>query len=235
MNYPWYEYQRWHGTLLIIAVLLFSVIFNTIFAQQLHLVEGSVLFIHIFGFLGILITLWVTSDRASSSEVWTTFSDPGWDNQGLSALIGIVASVAPLLGADAAGTVSMLFDRALPLTSIAHMAEELQDAAFTLPRTMVWATFINGGMMFVMCITICYCIGDLDEGKRDGYAVGQLMLTCIGSTRYTNGLPIHPDLLQFNQVSCCSQHHDRDRHHSVRLQLRHCYGRLVSPTFRIRS
>ena len=62
------------------------------------------LFLHIFGFLAILITLWVTSDRASSAEVWTTFSDPGWNNQGLSTLIGVVASVAPLLGADAAGT-----------------------------------------------------------------------------------------------------------------------------------
>lgn len=46
------------------------------------------------------------------------------------------------------------------------MAEELQDASYTLPRTMVWATFINGGMMFIMCITICYCIGDLDTGMR---------------------------------------------------------------------
>lgn len=46
------------------------------------------------------------------------------------------------------------------------MAEELQDAAYTIPRTLVWATFINGGMMFVMCITICYCIGDLKSGMR---------------------------------------------------------------------
>lgn len=42
----------------------------------------------------------------------------------------------------------------------AHMAEELQDAAYTLPRVIVWATFINGGMMFIMCITFCYCVGD---------------------------------------------------------------------------
>lgn len=45
------------------------------------------------------------------------------------------------------------------------MAEEVQDAAYTLPRTMVLATVVNGGLMFVTCITICYCIGDLDSGK----------------------------------------------------------------------
>lgn len=103
LNYDWYVYERWHGTLLIIAVLIFAVLFNTLLAQQLHLVEGAVLFIHVFGFIGIMATLWATSPIASSKEVWTTFYDPGWGNQGLSCLIGIVASVAPLLGADASG------------------------------------------------------------------------------------------------------------------------------------
>lgn len=103
LNYPWYDSKPWHGTLLIIAVLAFAVAFNTLLAQQLHIIEGAVLFIHIFGFIGIVATLWATSPIASSTEVWTTFYDPGWGNQGLSCLVGIVASVAPLLGADAAG------------------------------------------------------------------------------------------------------------------------------------
>ena len=103
INYPWYVYERWHGTLLIIATLVVAVIFNTLLAQQLHLIEGAVLFLHVFGFIGIMATLWATSPITSSTEVWTTFEDPGWGNQGLSCLIGIVASVAPLLGADAAG------------------------------------------------------------------------------------------------------------------------------------
>lgn len=45
------------------------------------------------------------------------------------------------------------------------MAEELQDASYTLPRVMLWATIINGGMMFIMAVTVTYCIGDLDAGK----------------------------------------------------------------------
>jgi choline transport protein len=108
LNYSWYVFQPWHGTLLIIAVLVFSVLFNTLLAQQLHLIEGAVLFVHIFGFAGIVATLWATSPIATSKEVWTTFYDPGWGNQGLSCLVGIVASVAPLLGADAAGQYSFV-------------------------------------------------------------------------------------------------------------------------------
>jgi amino acid transporter len=48
----------------------------------------------------------------------------------------------------------------------AHMAEELQDASYKLPRVMLWATIINGGMMFVMAVTVTYCIGDLESGKN---------------------------------------------------------------------
>ena len=46
------------------------------------------------------------------------------------------------------------------------MAEELQDASYRLPRVMLWATIINGGMMFIMAVTVTYCIGDLDAGER---------------------------------------------------------------------
>ena len=103
LNYPWYVYHAWPGTLLVIAILIVATLFNTYLAKQLALVEGCVLVIHIVGFFCILIPLWVTSKLTTSHEVWTTFYDPGWGNQGLSTLVGIVASVAPLLGADAAG------------------------------------------------------------------------------------------------------------------------------------
>ncbi|OQO00905.1 hypothetical protein B0A48_13594 [Cryoendolithus antarcticus] len=146
LNYESYGYERWHGTLLMIAVLSFSVLCNIVLAQKLHLVEGVALTLHILGFFCVVIPVWVLSEKAPSKEVWTTFYDPGWGNQGLSCLIGIVASVAPLLGADAA----------------AHMAEELQDAAYVLPRIMVIGVVFNGLLMFITCIMICYCIGDLE-------------------------------------------------------------------------
>lgn len=118
LNYPWYVYERWHGTLLMLAVLLFAVMFNTLLAQRLHTIEGVLLVLHVAGFFAVFITLWATSDRASSREVWTTFYDPGWDNQGLSCLIGIVASVAPLLGADASGEHLLTLSLCIALTFI---------------------------------------------------------------------------------------------------------------------
>jgi choline transport protein len=51
------------------------------------------------------------------------------------------------------------------------MAEELQDASYTLPRVMLWATIINGGMMFIMAVTVVYCIGDLDSGRSKSASI----------------------------------------------------------------
>ncbi len=45
------------------------------------------------------------------------------------------------------------------------MAEEVQDAARTLPQSMMWSINLNGLMGWLTAITFCYCIGDLDEGK----------------------------------------------------------------------
>ncbi|KAK3671369.1 hypothetical protein LTR78_008830 [Recurvomyces mirabilis] len=94
---------RWHGTLLILGMLALAVLFNTFLAHSLPLLEYIVLVIHLLGFLCILIPLWVLAPKTPSAQVWTTFVNSGWSSQGLSCLVGIVASVAPLLGADAAG------------------------------------------------------------------------------------------------------------------------------------
>ena len=47
---------------------------------------------------------------------------------------------------------------------IAHISEELQDAAYTLPRAMVYSTLFNGALMLIMTISYCYCVGDVFKG-----------------------------------------------------------------------
>lgn len=99
LNYPTYVFHQWHGTLLVIAVSCFAVIFNTVAAKQLPMVEGLVLIMHVFGFFAILIPLWVLAPRNSASAVFTQFSDNGgWGNIGLSCLVGMLSPVFTLLG-----------------------------------------------------------------------------------------------------------------------------------------
>ncbi|EXA29495.1 hypothetical protein FOVG_19027 [Fusarium oxysporum f. sp. pisi HDV247] len=102
LNNPDYVPKPWHGTLLTIAIAAFSVVFNIHLARKLPLIEAIVLVIHVFAFFGILITLWVLSPRADAKAVFTQFSDGGgWNSIGGSTLVGILAGVLPLLGADA--------------------------------------------------------------------------------------------------------------------------------------
>lgn len=52
------------------------------------------------------------------------------------------------------------------------MAEELRNAAFVLPRVMISSVLLNSLMMFVMCLTISYCVGsDLTAGKHAAFWV----------------------------------------------------------------
>lgn len=80
LNYPTYVYESWHGTLLMIAMGLFSVFFNTVLARKLPMIEGLVLMVHIGAFFGIIVTLWVLAPRADVSlflySQKTTFLEP---------------------------------------------------------------------------------------------------------------------------------------------------------------
>jgi choline transport protein len=101
LNNPNYISERWHGTLLVIAIATLSIILNTLLARKLPLIEGTILVLHVFGFFAVLVTMWVLAPRSPASEVFTRFQDnAGWGTIGLSVLLGQLAPVFSLLGGD---------------------------------------------------------------------------------------------------------------------------------------
>ena len=99
LNYPNYVFQQWHGTLLVIAVTSFAIIFNTVAAKRLPMVEGVVLIFHIMGFVAILIILWVLAPRNDPTTVFTEFlNGGGWPTTGLACMVGILSPVFTILG-----------------------------------------------------------------------------------------------------------------------------------------
>jgi hypothetical protein len=96
-DYVWHNY---HGTLLTIAVITFSISFNTVLASRLPLIEGTVLILHLAGFFAIIIPLWVMAPRAHP-QVLVQFSNyGGWSSTGLSAMIGLTSPMSVLIGYD---------------------------------------------------------------------------------------------------------------------------------------
>jgi choline transport protein len=109
LNNGGYVPERWHGTLLVIAVATFAILFNTLLARKLPLVEGVVLVLHIFGFFAVFITMWVLGPRTPSKEVFGGFQDnAGWGSIGLSVLVGQLSPIFALLGADAVSELIMI-------------------------------------------------------------------------------------------------------------------------------
>jgi len=58
-NLDTYGFQAYQGTLLTIAVVLFSSLFNTLLAARLPLIEGILLILHLAGLFAVIIPLWV--------------------------------------------------------------------------------------------------------------------------------------------------------------------------------
>jgi choline transport protein len=173
LNNPEYVAKAWHGSLLTIAVAAYGVVFNTWLAKKLPLVEGIVLIIHVLGFFAILVPLWVLSPRLDAHTVFTNFNNGGgWNNQATSFIAGLTAGIGPLLGADAS----------------VHMAEELQDAARAVPRSMVWTTVLNGILGWVMIITLCFCVTSYDVLDSPLGAYIQVFYNATGSKGATTAM-----------------------------------------------
>jgi choline transport protein len=100
INYPdSYIVEPWHGTVFVISMALIALIFNTFLAQKLPIIEGLILIIHVFGFFGILIPLWVLAPKRSPSQVFGSIEDRGgWGGNGLSCLVGLVGPIYALIG-----------------------------------------------------------------------------------------------------------------------------------------
>lgn len=149
INVEGYGLPGWHATLLTIAIVLFSIVFNTVLIRKLPLLEAYMLVIFFFSFFTIIIVLWVMGERGNTREIFTTFSDnAGWGNVGLSTLVGILAPFTTLLGSDSA----------------CHLSEELKDAAWVLPRSMAATAIVNYTLGFITVITLmCTLGGTVDE------------------------------------------------------------------------
>jgi choline transport protein len=120
---PSYTPERWHGTLLVIVVILVCLVFNTFFSKGLPHVETAILSLHIVLFIIVLVTMVVMSPtKSSNAEVWTLFlSEGGYESKGLSFFVGLITPVFAFAGADGA----------------VHLAEEIKNSSRVLPWAMI--------------------------------------------------------------------------------------------------
>lgn len=161
-----------HQALMTMAFVTLAISFNTFAIGKLPVLEGLAVVLHIFGFFAFLIILWVMGPKAPAEVTFTQFADSNnWGSLGLATLIGIVGPSTTYLGADSA----------------VHLAEELKDASYILPRAMFSAAIINYVTGFVMTVTFMFNLGDVDAALES--STGQpwvyVMYTITGSKAAT--------------------------------------------------
>jgi len=101
LNDASYTPHQWHGTLLIIAVVLFCIVFNTSLAKKLPLIEGFILLLHVIGLFAIVIPLWVLAPRNTAKVALFEVSNGGnWPTMGTAYMIGLLTALGSMMGFD---------------------------------------------------------------------------------------------------------------------------------------
>lgn len=152
VNKPDYGSSAWQGTLLVLSMILVIFIANTLGARDLPLAQNILLILHIFGFLSVVIILWVLAPRNTAAVAFTQFSNEGnWPTIGVALMVGQISALYACICSDCT----------------AHMAEEVTDAGRNVPNSMFWAYILNGILGLILVITVNFTLTDLDAALND--------------------------------------------------------------------
>ena len=99
INYPDYDPTNWQGTLFVFAMALLLYIANIWGWGFIPAVQSPLLFLHVAGFLAVIIVLWVMAPHQPASAVFTEFSNEGgWPSMGVSLMVGQITAIYASLG-----------------------------------------------------------------------------------------------------------------------------------------
>ncbi|KAK5125447.1 hypothetical protein LTR85_000556 [Meristemomyces frigidus] len=192
-----YTAAPWRAYLLVLGLATLGALINTFLSRKMPKLEGIAFVITIFGFVTVVIVLWVLSsrNRLTAPEVFQTFSnDGGWSSLGLSMMAGQILLVWALTGRSISTPRYAYVDdadvRDLGADATAHMAEETRQASAVIPKAMLYSYIINGLLVFIMLITYCFCVTDLDAAftSDTGYPFIEVFASATGSPEGAAGL-----------------------------------------------
>ncbi|KAI9843919.1 MAG: hypothetical protein M1838_002415 [Thelocarpon superellum] len=175
LNNPDYVPQRWQASLLYWGILIAGGLINVYGIRILPYLESAALVLHVAFFFILIVPLVYLAPQSANHYVFATFdNDSGWDNNGVSWLIGLTTSLFALSGIDCA----------------CHISEEVQNASKVVPRAMMYTMLLDGALAFGFLLVLLYSIGDVNSvlGTPTGYPVIQIFYNTTGSLAATNAM-----------------------------------------------
>ncbi|KAA8646808.1 uncharacterized protein ATNIH1004_005483 [Aspergillus tanneri] len=196
-----YNPKPWHGTFLLWAVVLVAVGVNVVGGKFFPRLETLILFLHLGGFLAIVVALTSKADHKSAREVFTDFRNGGHlPTDGISFFVGMIGCVFAFAGGDAAVHVGPTHDTFLQYhtpqisgtrwADSSQMAEECNNAAVAIPRAIILSVAINGTLGFSILVAVLFCMGDVQEAldSPTGYPYFEIFHQAMGTTSGGLGL-----------------------------------------------
>lgn len=102
--------ERWHTSLIMIAIMIVPLTFNLWFRKLLDTFESTGGILHICLFIVFVVVFVVFSPRSDPDFVFKTLTweDSGWDNKGVSWGLGLLSMTFSVTGADSVLHMCML-------------------------------------------------------------------------------------------------------------------------------
>ncbi|KAL1584719.1 hypothetical protein WHR41_06852 [Cladosporium halotolerans] len=176
---PSYVEERWHQFLIYIGYNLIAFVINAFGNSIIPLVNKTAITWSICGFAVISITVLACAapEFNSARLVFTDFrNETGWPD-GIAWLLGLLQGGLGLTGFDA----------------VAHMIEEIPNAAIEGPKIMIYCVAIGltTGFIFLMCLL--FVAGSLEDVINSPYGpLGAIFYTATGNRAGTVCLTIFP-------------------------------------------
>ena len=152
---PEFIVKNWYNALLSILITTIVTAFHVRFSRKLALAETIFVFLHVACFFIFLIILAVASPKNDAQEVFLTFSDNGGNYPllGLAVMVCQVPAMWNVVASDA----------------VAHLSEEVKDAALVTPQTMFWSFMLNIPLAFGVLLTFVYAVTDVSAATSAAF------------------------------------------------------------------
>jgi amino acid transporter len=146
--FPSFTIERWHTVLVTYAVVAWSLAINVFAPHLLNRLSRAILIWNICSFMIITVTLLATnSNKQAPSFVFQDFQNFTGFGQAMATIIGILQSFFGMCCYDAPS----------------HMTEEMKHPSRDAPIAMVLSVGMGSVTGFVFLLTLCFCIGDIDN------------------------------------------------------------------------
>ncbi|KAJ5566055.1 hypothetical protein N7535_007693 [Penicillium sp. DV-2018c] len=166
-NYPDYEPESWHITLIIIGMLSVEALMNMYtfwLIPWLEMLAGIlhicllIVFLVVFTALGPRHTPEYVFAHTESASGWAKF--PAWN-------IGLLTPVWGFVGFDGA----------------VHMSEEVRRAKQAVPRSIFYTVVTNGILAYAMVVCMLFTMGSVEEAQKSRFPIIEICQQATGSVK----------------------------------------------------